>query len=221
MTLERKSLNGTPYWELEIGQVKPDTTIVLALHYMSGNAEAMRVVLDDVTLPLRVIFLEGDYPPGDDSGGYSWYPGEDGFYTWTEVEQTRHTLAQAARIAAFLRVLREHYPAKLVVLGISQGGELGLTLAAHYPALVDLVIALAARLTEPTRPTSVHPAMRLPRVVMLHGIEDEYMLIAWARDAHHWLHSNGYDAVLHEYPTVRHSVSKAMVAHAQSLLTAL
>jgi predicted esterase len=131
-TLTSKSLDNIPYWEC--GQVEASTPITLVLHWMGGDAAAIQKVLfDKFDTSLRLIFLEGQYPSGDELGGYSWYPAEVAFYQRSEAEQAPDIRRQADRIADFLTQLKAVYPVKTAVIGMSQGGDLTLAMAAYYP----------------------------------------------------------------------------------------
>jgi predicted esterase len=218
-TLVQKTLNDVIYWELQPDDpLPPATPIALFVHWMSGNANSMRVIFDGVRRPLRAVSLQGRYPSGDPLGGYSWHPDEVAFYNRSEAEQAVSIRSQADHIATFLRDLKQQYPAqKTVVSGMSQGGDLTLALAAYYPDLLDFAIPVAGRLSAPMRPTAIGPA-RMPRVIMKSGVEDPIVSIASAREVCAWLQSVGYDAELMEYANTGHTLSDAMINDIRQLL---
>jgi predicted esterase len=216
-----KLLGDTPYAEMLVGTIEASTSIVLALHWM-GGATAMWPLLADCDRPLRVISLQGEYPSGDEEGGYSWYPEEGAFYQRSEKEQAPDIRLQADRIAAFLRQLREAYPARLAVIGMSQGGDLALSLAVHYPELIDMAIPLAGRLSEPMRLANFsRSAARLPIISMKQGLDDPIVSVESARQVLSWLQAAGFSASLQEYANVGHAISKAMIGDLQQDLAKL
>lgn len=150
-------------------------------------------------------------------GGYSWYPDEGAFYQRSEAEQAPDIRRQADRIADFLTQLKAIYPVKTAVVGMSQGGDLTLALAAYYPELIDLAIPCAGRLSAPMRPQQFD-RHTLPRVLMQQGMDDPIVSVESAREAADWLVSVGYDAELREYPNTKHVLSEEMVGYIRQVL---
>jgi predicted esterase len=212
-----QTLNDTTYWTLEQGDMKPDTPIVLVLHYMSGTADSLRVLLEGYSQPIRAVFLQGKYPCGE---GYSWYPQDTAFYNLPEAEQAPDILQVAEEVAGFLREYRKLYPgAKTAVTGMSQGGDLSLALAVYYPDLIDLAVPLAGRVIRPE--TFAQPADILPKVTLMNGTVDEIVTIESAREALRWLRDHGFDAELREYENVGHGISRQMVSDLHQCLESL
>lgn len=219
--LTPKLLGNMPYWEVEHGNPQPDTPIVVALHYMTGNANALLFMFKDFLKPLRVIALQGRYPLGEAGvGGYSWFPDEEPFYDQSEAEQAPDIRAEADQIADFLRELKGLYPAKVVVTGMSQGGDLSLSLAVYHPQVIDVVLPLAGRLSAPMRPAQVDSPQK-PKVFMKVGTDDHIVSVESSREVCGWLQSQGFTAELKEYPGVGHDISAAMVADVQAVLGGL
>jgi predicted esterase len=176
-------------------------------------------VFEEVHKPLRAIFLRGLHPSGDPLGGYSWYPDEGAFYERPEADQAPAIRAEADRIAAFLQQLQTLYPMKIMVTGMSQGGDLTLALAVYYPELVSLAMPCAGRLSPPMRPAQFDkPKDTLPTIHMMQGVDDEIVPVESAREAAAWLVGAGFKATLQEYPDTGHTISDAMVKDIQQLL---
>lgn len=217
--LTPKLLGDMPYWEVEQSGLQPDTPIVLALHYMTGDKDALMFMFNDLPKPLRVIALQGQYPSGDKKlGGYSWFVDEEQFYDRSEAEQAPDIRAEADRIAGFLTALKNQYPAKVAVSGMSQGGDLSLSLAAYHPKLIDVALPLAGRLSAPMRPAQVTSAKK-PQMFMKVGADDPIVSLESSCEACAWLQNQGYTAELRDYPGVKHDISADMVAHIQDVLT--
>jgi predicted esterase len=197
------TLSDTRYWEYNNGEVAADSPIVLVLHWMSGNADSMRDLFDDISHPLRVLFLQGRHPSGDLKGSFSWFPDHQNFYNLPFADQAHDIKSEAARIAAFLRSYRQTHPARdTIVVGRSQGGDLALALATEHPELLTLAVACGARALPRLvqRPRDV----RKPRILMLHGTDDTDVPVNGAREDMKRLRSVGYDVILNEYPGIDH-----------------
>jgi predicted esterase len=103
---------------------------------------------------------------------------------------------------------------------MSQGGDLTLSIATHDPELIDLALPIAGRISEPMRPAQIR-GDHLPRIVMLHGVDDPIVPIAGAREEIKWLQSAGFTGELKEYAGVEHDIAKDMVGDIQNLLRQL
>jgi predicted esterase len=217
MDMIEKSLNGTTYWEILVGDVQPNSPTVLALHYMTGDATSLQVLFTNLNRPIRVVFLQGRYPY---EGGYSWYSDEERFYDRPEAAQAPDIKQESDAIAAFLSCYKAENSGKVVVTGMSQGGDLTLALCAYYPDLLHLALPMAGRLSSVMRPEQP-PQTSLPRVSMMQGADDHIVSVASAEEAVEWLRQSGYEAELHVYPGVGHAISYGMVDHIQQTLMAL
>jgi predicted esterase len=205
------TLSDTRYWEHNIGDVAADSPIVLALHWMSGDANSMRGIFEGLTVPVRALFLQARYPSGDTvNGGYSWFPDEERFYSRSFTDQAQSIKAEGDRIAAFLRLYRQTHPSRaVVVLGMSQGGDLTLSLATTHPDLVTLGLACAGRVL-PTVPE--YPAdVRLPRIVMMQGEKDVPVPVEVARSDAARLRKARFDTTYVEYADVEHTITPEMI----------
>lgn len=220
--LTEKTLNGTTYWEMTIGDVQPSTPIALALHWMSGDHEAMQFLFADYTHPLRALFLQGRHPSGHEFGGYSWFPGELGFYDLSEADQAPAIREEAAYIALFLGALKAEYAAPIAVTGMSQGGDLTLALAAYHPDTFDLAVPCAGRLSAPMRPDDFdYPAQVLPKVFMKQGADDPIVSVDSAKEAAEWLVESGFTASLQVYENIGHDIPLAAIEHLHQHLAGL
>lgn len=207
MTWTRKHLAGFPYDELLLGDVTPETPIALTLHFMGGSTALMAPFYDGYPGNLRVIFLEGETP---NDAGYSWYPDLD-FYDRAESEQIRQIREQVERIVPFVEAIKAAYPnAPLAMVGISQGSEVGLSLAAYYPAAFNRVIALASRMLTPQIAPGVLSGP-LPEVFLLHGEQDATFPPDTTRATQQWFIDHGVRASLSLYPGVTHFDSERMM----------
>jgi predicted esterase len=199
-----KTLGDIPCWETHYGTVGDDTPIVLAIHWMGGNAASLGFVFRDFPKPLRVVALQGRNPF---ESGFSWYVDGLAFYDRSEDEQAPDIRREAERVAGFLRQYKALYPAaRTAVTGMSQGGDLSLALSVLYPDLIDLALPVAGRLPLALRPQQPDFAAPLPRIKVMQGAVDPIVSVASAREATAWLQAAGFDAELREYPGAGHVI---------------
>jgi predicted esterase len=212
-----KALNGRSYWEALNGNVGADSPIVIPMHFWTGNGTAMSFLLNGMTTPARIIGLQGLYPSGHEAGGYSWFPHGAAFYDeMSESEQAPLIREEADKIASFISDLRQEYQGKIIVTGMSQGGDLSLSLAAYHPDLIDIAIPCAGRLSAVMRPEK--PLSPSCKIRMQQGREDKIVSLESAREACDWLKNAGYDVVLDEYEGLGHNMSGAMVKRIQEII---
>jgi predicted esterase len=212
-----KTLNGRSYWEAFNGEVSADSPIVIPMHFWTGNGTAMSFLFNGMTGPARMIGLQGLYPSGHEAGGYSWFPHGAKFYDeMSESEQAPLIREEAGKIASFINDLRQEYQGKIIVTGMSQGGDLSLSLAAYHPDLIDIAIPCAGRLSAMMRPET--PSSTSTKIRIQQGTDDKIVSLESAREACNWLKNAGYDAVLEEYEGLGHDMSGAMVKRIQEII---
>jgi predicted esterase len=212
-----KSLNGRSYWEALNGNVLADSPIVIPMHFWTGTGTAMHFLFNGMTTPARIIGLQGLYPSGHEAGGYSWFPHGAEFYDeMTEVQQAPFIREEAAKIASFISDLKQEHLGKIIVTGMSQGGDLSLSLAVYYPDLIDIAIPCAGRLSAVMR-----PEMSLgtsSQIRMQQGMDDKIVSLESAREARDWLKTEGFDVLLDEYEGLGHDMSGTMVKRIQEII---
>lgn len=217
----QKNLNGTAYWQHLHNNPDNDAPTVIMMHWMTGTAEAMAFVFDNIDFPLREISLQGNYPSGYPEGGQSWFEHETDFYEkLSDAEQEPLIRQEVDKVAQFINAIRQQYSGKLVVTGMSQGGDMTLHLASYYPELLDLALPMAGRLSKAMRPASIE-SDKLPTIKLLQGLNDEIVLVETARDVAQWLTQHNYPTTLNEYPDVGHSISPDMIQDIQNTVKAL
>lgn len=218
--LTSHTLKKYAYKELLLGDVTPATTILIVLHWMGGTAEAMAVLVDGYAGPLRAIFLEGAHPFED---GLSWFPDGLAFYDLAEGDQAPEIRRQGDHVAGFLKELRREYPnAKIAMTGMSQGGDITLSVAAYHPTLLDLALPLAGRLSPPMRAYELRDVKHsAPKVHLLGGEDDPIVTPHYAHDASGWLGKRFYEVSISLFAGVKHGISKGMVGVIHEELAAL
>ena len=117
------------------------------------------------------------------------------------------------QLAGFLKQLHEQAsvdPSRIYLLGFSQGAILGLSLAYTEPSLLAGVIAISGR-TLPEVAASV-PGKSFthgPRVLPMHGTEDERLPFANALASEQLLKTTGVAYEFKSYP-VGHTIDAGM-----------
>jgi predicted esterase len=187
-------------------------TTVFVLHFMTGTKDSMGFLLESDGL--RLIYPQGKYPSGHEFGGQSWFRGELDLYEWSLEKQGAAILETTHELAAFMRDLAP--TGKRIVTGMSQGGDLTLMLAAHYPEWVDVAIPAAGRLFPPANFDAA--GRTLPTVYIQQGEIDDTVPLQFGRDAQAWLTANQFEATLSVYPDVGHDYSEDMIMTIRKLV---
>jgi phospholipase/carboxylesterase len=162
------------------------------LHGWTGDEMAMRI-------------FQAAVPPGAMSVSPRGLVTASEGYGW--VDRQAGDLSYAGGVAAlreFVRRLPEAYPvdpARVVLVGFSQGGAISLSLAITDPELVAAVAVLAGYLPDWAR-RQITPASLAGRPVFIgHGTQDTTLPIAGAAQMREALEAAGADVTYHEYPT--------------------
>ncbi|MFM2152753.1 MAG: hypothetical protein RL199_1188 [Pseudomonadota bacterium] len=112
--------------------------------------------------------------------------------------------AARARLADFLKRLRTEStvdPSRIYLLGFSQGAILGLSLAYTEPSLLAGVIAVSGRtLPEVAAAVKEKSLDGGPRVLLMHGTEDQRLPFANALASEHLLKASGLPYAFKSYP---------------------
>lgn len=213
----KKSIGGQVYLERLHGAVTEESPVVIIMHWMTGTATVLDFLFDGMQKPARLVFPQGVYPSGHEAGGYSWFPFELEFYEKPEEDQAPYIQQEAAKLATLIKELKAQYTGKIIVTGMSQGGDLSLHLATYHHELIDIAIPCAGRLSAPMRPDSV--ASPLPKIRMQQGLVDINVSVDSARKVRDWLKTQGFDVVLDEYADLGHDISEAMRDRIQAIIT--
>ena len=171
---------------------------VVLLHGWTGNETAMRVFQPAVPPEAIAISPRGMVAAEE---GFGW------------VDRRANGASYAAGVNAlreFVRGLPAVYPvnpARVVLVGFSQGAAVGLSLAITTPELVSGVAVLAGYLPDWAQ-MQITPAGLAGRPVFIgHGTKDTTVTLAAAALMREALEAAGADVTYHEYPT-EHKVNR-------------
>jgi phospholipase/carboxylesterase len=157
----------------------PAPTAVL-LHGWGGNEQTMWLFKQ--SLPPEVVIVAPRAPLALASGGYGWFYRDDPLH----LSDPDSLLAAVAKVERFLTALPQIYPvdpARLLLIGFSQGAAVSNSLVMARPELVKGVALLAGMGFE--LPELILPAMSLAglTVFIAHGIRDEIVPLHAAQQA--------------------------------------
>lgn len=135
-------------------------------------------------------------------GGYAWYNID---FTGSESRfgNPEEALNSMSKIDAFIGELIEKYQTdkdKTVLLGFSQGAILSYALATRNPDKYRTLLALSGYIFKEIMPKELSTSKAsMLNIFASHGIQDEIIPIAWARNAEAWLKTTGVKNEYHEY----------------------
>lgn len=182
--------------------------LVFGVHGRGDTPESFSDVFHAYGTRALFYFPRAPTPYGE---GFTWFdlgPGMD--------EATVGRNVATAAEALHARILEIARGRRYVVVGFSQGGFLAYALAARFPKELVCALPIAGAL-----PTSLRPAPRpqaLPALFAFHGASDPLVDVAWDRASAESFRAAGGEAVLREYPGVRHRTTPALRAELYAAL---
>ncbi len=205
-----------PRQPMQPGQKPP---LALLLHGVRSNELDLFSLALHLPPQMRVVSLRAPLVRGPES--YAWFDVTflpDGYRI--DPEQLDRSRGLVADFAAQAAAAFEADPARIYLLGFSQGAILSLTVALTRPELVAGILPLAGRIPPEARPWIVAPERLagLP-IFLAHGRFDSVIPFFWAEQARDFLQSVGAALTFMEYPT-GHRIPPDMLADAVSWLDA-
>lgn len=191
--------------------------LLLLLHGVGSNEKHLFELAAQLDPRFVVLSLRAPIRWGPDS--FAWFTvrftGAGPSIVATELRASRDAVAQLIPAAI------EAYgadPARVYLLGFSQGAILSLTLALTEPHLLAGIVACAARIPPEVVPWAMPPAETagLP-VLWLHGRQDQVLPIDWAHRARPILEQQGIALTSREYDAP-HTITPEMLADANAWL---
>lgn len=172
---------------------------VVMVHGWLGNENVMWA-FEQALPPGAAIF--SPRAPLEAAGGYGW---------WTEKDNAqglRHGLAALREFVIALPDAHAVDPARVMLMGFSQGAAVCGALLLSDPALVRGVALLAGFLPEVAHRWATPGLLTGRRVFITHGLKDETVPVAEARRARETFSGAGAEVTYSEYP-VPHKLSPA------------
>ncbi len=172
---------------------------VVMVHGWQGTEAVMGIF--ERTVPAGVIIASPRAPLEVAPQSYGWYRDEEGPAGFE---------AGVAALQGFVRQLPDVYPiepARVVVMGFSQGAAMSYSLLLSAPELMLGVAGLAGFLPDPARKWLAPGRLAAKQVFVSHGDDDETVALPFARAARNDLARAGAEVDYHEYEGVGHKVN--------------
>ncbi len=165
--------------------------VVVMVHGWLGNENVMSIF--DRLVPPQVVVVSPRAPLEVEPDSFGWFRhlGDDAGFA-----------AGLADLRAFVEALPEAYPvdpARLVLMGFSQGAAVSLALALSAPESVQGVACLAGFVPAQALGWAKPGRLAGKPVLIVHGTDDETVSIGQARAAQTLLATAGADVSYHEY----------------------
>jgi len=172
---------------------------VVMVHGWQGTEMVMGIF--ERTVPAGAVIISPRAPLEVAPASYGWYRDEDGEAGFD---------AGVAALQTFVGQLAEAYPvdpARVSMMGFSQGAGMSYALLLKAPALVLGVAGLAGFLPEPARKWLAPGLLAGKPVFVAHGTDDETVALPFARAARNDLARAGAEVDYHEYDGVGHKLN--------------
>ena len=185
--------------------------VVVMVHGWLGNENVMSIF--DRLLPPHVALISPRAPLEIAPESYGWFRhlGDDAGFA-----------AGLADLRALVEALPSAYPvdpARVVLMGFSQGGAVSLALALSAPELVQGVACLAGFVPAQAVGWARPGRLAGKPILIVHGTDDETVTIGQARAAQALLATAGADVSYHEY-AVGHKLNAAAMKALKAWLAA-
>jgi phospholipase/carboxylesterase len=214
-TLSLTHLIREPTREMAAGSAPP---LLLLLHGVGSNERDLMGLAPWLDGRFFVVSARAPITLGYEA--YGWFRFE---FTpnGPEVSDPREAEESYRLILRFMDELAEAYavdPARMYLMGFSQGTIMGLSVALTRPDKVAGIVAMSGRFPDAIRP-QIAPSEKLEALPILlqHGTEDPVLPIRYGRAARETLDSLPVRLEYHEY-RMGHHVTQESLAHASAWL---
>ncbi len=184
--------------------------LLIQLHGIGSNEDDLFAFAD--LLDPRCVVLSARAPLVIGPGSYAWFDvrflPQGNSINVEQLRASRDTLVQFIGEAA---AAYQADPQRVYLMGFSQGGIMGLTVALTHPALVAGVVAMSSRIPPQVVPwlAPKEDLTGLP-LLMTHGTDDQVIPVRDAREARKLLESLPVDLTYHEYPMGHQVIPKSL-----------
>lgn len=194
---------------IEIETAPSPQTSIIVLHGLGADGNDFVPVCQELDLtaigPVRFVMPSAPVMPVSINGGYemrAWYdilPTNDP--TRREDEASLRRSHQAINALIDREVQRGIAPARVVLMGFSQGCAMALMAGLRYPQALGGIVALSGYLPLPQFTQSErHPANQATPIFMAHGQHDDVVQMSRGLAARDQLLQWGHRVDWHDYP---------------------
>jgi len=201
--------------EIESGQGAPDAAVVW-LHGLGADGHDFEPIVPELDLPdalrVRFIFPHAPMQPVTINGGESmraWYD----IYNDRRHDEAGIRASQARVEALLARERTRGIPARRIVLaGFSQGGAIALQTGLRHAERLAGILALSTYLPlAESVDVEAGPANRDVPIMMMHGTQDQLILLERASFSRRTLEELGYPVEWRQY-RMQHAVCAEEIA---------
>ncbi|WP_438972537.1 alpha/beta hydrolase [Polaribacter sp.] len=179
--------------------------LLILLHGYGSNKEDLFSFAEE--LPDELLIVSAQAPNNMGFGSYAWYA-----INFDASQGKFSDLIQAKsaidKIALFIDAIKNKYNTnkeKTFLLGFSQGAILSYSISFFYPNKVNHVIALSGYVNKDLLPEKL-PESNTTDYYISHGIVDQVIPVAWAKESKSFLDTLNLESVYSEY-NVGHGVA--------------
>lgn len=179
--------------------------LLILLHGYGSNKEDLFSFAEE--LPDELLIVSAQAPNNMGFGSYAWYA-----INFDASQGKFSDLIQAKsaidKIALFIDAIKNKYNTnkeKTFLLGFSQGAILSYSISFFYPNKVNHVIALSGYVNKDLLPEKL-PKSNTTDYYISHGIVDQVIPVAWAKESKSFLDTLNLESVYSEY-NVGHGVA--------------
>lgn len=179
--------------------------LLILLHGYGSNKEDLFSFAEE--LPDELLIVSVQAPNNMGFGSYAWYA-----INFDASQGKFSDLIQAKsaidKIALFIDAIKNKYNTnkeKTFLLGFSQGAILSYSISFFYPNKINHVIALSGYVNKDLLPEKL-PESNTTDYYISHGIVDQVIPVAWAKESKSFLDTLNLESVYSEY-NVGHGVA--------------
>lgn len=179
--------------------------LLILLHGYGSNKEDLFSFAEE--LPDELLIVSAQAPNNMGFGSYAWYA-----INFDASQGKFSDLIQAKsaidKIALFIDAIKNKYNTnkeKTFLLGFSQGAILSYSISFFYPNKINHVIALSGYVNKDLLPEKL-PESNTTDYYISHGIVDQVIPVAWAKESKSFLDTLNLESVYSEY-NVGHGVA--------------
>lgn len=189
---------------------------IILLHGVGSNEQRLFNFADQLPDDFLMIAPRGQFMAG--AGRYAWYHVD--FSTGKPVFNKEQEWMSRMLIQKLVAEVKEQYSVDEIYLGgFSQGAIMSYSVGLTNPGEIMGIISLSGRLLEEVRPLiTLNEDLRKLKVFIAHGVQDNTLPVAYAREAKQYLENAGISVNYHEYP-MGHQINGAVLNDLNAWLT--